>query len=94
MLYPFMSFPDGTEIVYSDVFHKTNDNTNYVRVEIKRTNNKTNKFDYMEYIVPSGELIKVNGFSLEEIQEHRQHLNEMSDIIIECALDEKIANKE
>ena len=89
MLYPFVTFPNGTEIVYSDVFHKENDSTDYVRVEIERVNTKKNKFDYIEYIIPSGEIVTTNGFTSDEIQEYITSINKLSDVIIECALEEE-----
>ena len=89
MLYPFITEPDGTEIVYSDIFYKDNDPTAYVRIEMERPNNSTGEFDSMRCILPNGKLSDVVGFTDGEVQKHQKILDNLTEMILECAMEER-----
>ena len=58
MMYPYLTYPDYTEVTYSDI---QKDGT--VKVYIERPN-KDGDFDSAECILPDEELKNVKGFSL------------------------------
>lgn len=88
MLYPFITEPDGTEIVYSDVFRKENDDTDYVNVFLQRVNPVTKKFDSMDCILPGGALEHIVGFSNDDVKTKQYRINKLTSMIIECAKEE------
>lgn len=85
MLYPFITEPDGTEIVYSDIFHIENDKTDYVKVLFERVNPITNKFDSMECVLPGGKLSNIIGFSTKDVIKRQHIIDELTPMILECA---------
>lgn len=88
MLYPFMTYIDGTDIVYSDIFHKENDTTDYVRVFFERINKDGSGFDSMDCTLPGGPMENVVGFTADEVANHHRKILKMAPILIASAKEE------
>ena len=58
-----MTMADGTDMIYSDIFHKPNDPTDYIKVSYERVNANGDDFDSMSCILPGGKMQDVIGFS-------------------------------
>jgi len=85
MLYQFISFPDGTEINYSEILHIGN--TENVRVYIEQWNKEINDFNSLEIYLPQCNVTKLKGFSHEVADNHIKHIKNLKDVIWECALE-------
>lgn len=83
MLYPFLSLPDGTEIVYSDI--KTEGIIDSVKVKFERWNSKRDDFDSMECELPNGKMEKVIGFTPQEVSYHHSRMLMLQPMILECS---------
>lgn len=93
MLYPFISLPDGTEIVYSNIEKK--DNKEYIVVKFERWNNERDDFDSMECELPNGKMVNIIGFTDKEVKYHNIRLINLQDIIFKWAkkdMEEEYAN--
>jgi len=89
MLYHFASFPDGTEISYSEVLHDKSNDRDQLRIFIERWDEKISDFDTLEFYLPSLRISKQKGFSNQEIQQHLQHINKLGGMLFECAKEEE-----
>ncbi len=47
MMHQFITFYDEWEIKFSDIFHKDNDQQDYVKVTVERKNGKGDRLDSM-----------------------------------------------
>ena len=88
MLYPFMTCPDGTEIVYSDLFRRAQDGAECVRVYFERVRKDGEAFDSMNCILPGGSMQEVVGFTEAEVQRHEAYLHKLTEVLLDCARDE------
>lgn len=86
MLYQFLSLPDKTEISYSEIIKNINDK-DVMRVYIERWNESRNDFDSLEIYIPEMIITKKKGYSHDEINQHLRHINNLKDVIWECALE-------
>ena len=89
MLYPFMTYIDGTDIVFSDIFHKENDPRDYIRVEFERVNKNKDGFDSMHCILPDGGMTDIVGFTKEEADMHLEKIRDVEDVLFDCAREEE-----
>lgn len=70
MMYPFVKYPDGTEVVFSNI-RKKEDGNEYIWVCFERPTE--NGFDTIIFELPSYNIVKRDGdYSEEQIQEFRQ----------------------
>ena len=83
MLYQFISFPDGTEINYSEIM--TKNNKQEVRVYIEQWNENINDFNSLEIYLPECNVTQLVGFSNDVAEKHIQHVKNLKDVIWECA---------
>lgn len=83
MLYPFMTLPDGTEIVHSESMMK--DGTETVKVVVE----KPVDFGFKSAVsrLPDYRREQVNGFTPEEISELQDLIQSLAHIIFELARD-------
>jgi len=93
MLYPVMTMADGTDMVYSDIFHKPNDPTDYIKVSYERVNASGDDFDSMSCVLPNGRMQDVVGFSAGEVQKEEKRLHKVADILIRSAKEKSHANR-
>ena len=69
MVYTLCKYPDETEVVFSDILKK--DNEEYIRVSFERPTE--HGFDIVVFELPSYEIVEKDGqYSDEEIEEFRQ----------------------
>lgn len=92
MLYPFMTYLDGTEIVYSDIFHKPNDPRDFVKILFERPNRSGSHFDSMSCVLPDGKMQDIVGFSPREAQHHYQKIKALTSLLLDCAREEQKRN--
>lgn len=85
MLYPVMTMANGTDMVYSDIFHKPNDPTDYIQVFYERVNADGDDFDSMSCILPGGKMQDVVGFSSAEVKKEESRLRKVKKILIDTA---------
>lgn len=83
----FITFSDGTNVVYSDVYER--DGKNHVLVKFERRNDKQQTFDRMECELPNGEMVKVTGFTEDEVKYHHEKMIRLQDDILSWALEDK-----
>lgn len=86
MLYQFISFPDGTEINYSEIITH-NDNSQDVRVYIEQWNKDINDFNALEMYLQKCNITKLVGFTKDIAEKHIRHIKSLKHIIWECALE-------
>ena len=87
MLYPFLTLPDGTEIVYSEI--RIKNGKPYVNVKFERWNDTRDDFDSMDCYLPNGTITNIIGFSSDEVSYHQQRILELQNIIMEHSRQEK-----
>ena len=92
MLYPFITLPDGTEIVYSDILHI--DGKERVQVKFERWNDNRDDFDSMECLLPDGKMTKVIGFLPEEVNYQRAKILSLQNMILECSREDTKAEQD
>jgi len=85
MMHQFITFYDGREIKFSDIFHKDNDQQDYVKVTVERKNEKGDRLDSMYCILPNGKMQDIHGFTEEEVEYHESRIHGLQNIIFECA---------
>ena len=83
MMFPFLTLPDGTEIVYSDIINTDGKET--VLVKFERWNDRRNDFDSMECILPNGKMTKVIGFSANEALTQNKKMIALQEMIMKCS---------
>ena len=83
MLYQFISFPDGTEINYSEIITKKEKKE--VRIYIEQWNETINDFNSLELYLPQCNVTKLKGFSKDVADKHIRHIKNLKDVIWECA---------
>ena len=83
MLYPFLTLPDGTEVVYSEVFSR--EGKEYVVVKFERWNEERDDFDSMECLLPNGKMTKIIGYTQEEASYYHERMILLQDMILECS---------
>lgn len=83
MLFPFISLPDGTEIVYSDIILK--DGKEHVLVKFERWSDEHDDFDSMECLLPNGKMTNVKGFTVAEAIQRHHNMISLQDMIFECS---------
>ena len=88
MLYPFLTLPDGSEVVYSEI--KKRDGKEYVEVKFERWNEKRDAFDSMECELPNGRMKKIIGYSLEEANYQNERMLELQNMILECSREDSV----
>ena len=81
MLYPFITLPDGSEVVYSEI--KNRDGKEYVTVKFERWNDDRDDFDSMECELPNGKMTKVIGYTQEEADDQNEKMWQLQDMIME-----------
>ena len=70
MMYPFVTYSDGTEVVFSDI-RKKSDKEEYIWICFERPTE--NGFDTVIFELPSYEIIRRDGnYSDEKIEEFKQ----------------------
>ena len=69
-MYPYLTMPDGTEIVFSEI--RNVDGEQKVRVYWERWSDKHNDFDSMDAFLPEGIIQNIVGFSTEEVIENQK----------------------
>ena len=89
MLYKFASFPDGTEISYSEIL-KDENGTNTLRIFIERWDEKISDFDTLEFYLPSMKITKQKGFSEHEVADHLRHIKNLGGMLFEVAKEEEL----
>ena len=85
MLYPFISYPDGTEIVHSEIYFENA--LPVVRVEIEQPDNKSEHFKSIQMILPKGDIKQSERFTEKEIQYYKKLILQLSDVIFDNAKD-------
>ena len=88
MVYPFMTYFDGTEITYTDVFHRPGDPRDYIKVYFERVNKDGTDFDSMDCVLPGGSMEHVVGFTAAEVNHHYEKIVKMAPTLIACAREE------
>ena len=83
MLYPFITFADGMEVVYSEI--KERNGQEYVTVKFERWNDERDDFDSMECDLPNGKMKNIIGFSKSEADYHNECMIKLQDMIFECS---------
>ena len=83
MMFPLMTLPDGTEIVYSDI-RKDKQGKDFVRVYAERWNDARRRFDSISLILPD-ESVEVDGFPENEMLHLVEGLKKKSNVIWELA---------
>ncbi len=83
MLYPFMTFPDETEIVHSEVLHQGEQEL--VKVCIEKP--VVGGFHSATCWLPNYHWEDVKGFSDSEISAYQRLIEKMAHVIIELARD-------
>ena len=83
MLFPFLTLPDGTVVVYSEI--KRQNGKDHVLVKFERWNDVRDDFDSMECMLPDGKMEKVIGFSKEEAEDQHTKMIALQDMILECS---------
>lgn len=83
MLYSFISFPNGTEINYSEII--TKNNKLKVRVYIEQWNDNINDFNSLEIYLPECNVTQAKGFTNDVINTHIKHIKNLKNVIWECA---------
>ncbi len=84
VLYHVASFPDGTEISYSEIL-KRGSGGEELRIFIERWDEGIRDFDTLEFFLPSLRIKKQKGFSADEIEDHLGHMKRLSGMLFECA---------
>ena len=84
LLYRFATFPDGTEVNYSEVMHD-DDGREMVRIYMERWDKGIRDFDTLEIYIPSMRITKQGGYTQEETEWLMQHIESLSDMIFEMA---------
>lgn len=94
MMYHFMTLPDNTEVVYSNIFKQNEKEC--VKVYYERWSEERNAFDSMECILPNGQMQNIVGFTTDEANYQYEKLIQMIDIVMESARedDAKCINRE
>lgn len=87
MLYKFASFPDGTEISYSEPL-KDQHGKEALRIFIERWDDRISDFDTLEFFLPSMEITKQKGFTADEIAKHLRHIKNLSSMLFEISKEE------
>ncbi|MDY2686425.1 MAG: hypothetical protein SOV43_09710 [Selenomonadaceae bacterium] len=88
MVYPFMTYIDGTEITYTDIFHQPGDSRDFIKVYFERVNEDGTDFDSMDCILPGGEMEHIVGFTETEVRHHHDKIVKMTPILLACAREE------
>ena len=83
MLFPFLTLPDGTEVVYSEILHI--DGKDCVKVMFERWNDEHDDFDSMECLLPNGEMTNVVGFTDKEVSYQHSRMIKLQNMILECS---------
>ncbi len=81
MLYPFLTFSDGTDVVYSSTYERNGKSC--VLVKFERWNDERDDFDSMECELPNGEMTDIIGFAEEEVDYHHRKMMKLQDLILE-----------
>lgn len=88
MLYKFASFPDGTEISYSEPL-KDSDGKTMLRIFIERWDDNISDFDTLEFFLPSMKITKRKGFTGKEVATHLRHMKNLGDMLLEASREEE-----
>ena len=83
MLFPFLTLPDGTEVVYSDIIKKNG--KEHVLVKFERWSDIHDDFDSMECLLPNGKMTNIKGFTKNEVIQRQDNILDLQDMIMECA---------
>lgn len=83
MLFPFLTLPDGTEVVYSDIIKRKG--KDYVLVKFERWNDVHDNFDSMECLLPNGEMANIIGFTDQEVMQRHNNILSLQNMILECS---------
>lgn len=81
MIYPYMEFPDGTEIVHTGIIHQNDGD--HVEVHFERP--KDGGFDTARCSLPEYKWIIRNGFTDSEIAEFTQMLEKSAHLFFKFA---------
>lgn len=85
MLYPFVKYPDGTEVVFSNLRKKDN-GEEYIKVCFERATKEG--FDTIWFELPSYEIVKKEGnYTDEEIEFFKEILQNSADLFFKYAKD-------
>ncbi|MBO6178606.1 MAG: hypothetical protein IKN12_11390 [Selenomonadaceae bacterium] len=85
MMFPLMTYPDGTEIVYSNIRRDSKGN-DFVRVYAEKWNDEKRRFDSISIIFPDGNA-EIDGFPKQQADLIVSGIKSKSDIIWELAED-------
>ena len=88
MLYPFITEPDGTEIVYSNIM--SHNGKECVLVKFERWNDVRDDFDSMECMLPNGKMDKIIGFTQAEAESRHKKMIHLQDMILECSKEDSL----
>ncbi len=90
MLHPYISFPDDTEIVCSDIFHKPGSKKDYIDVYFERPSKDGQSFDSMHCVLPSTNsgMQDVVGFSDAEANYHYDVMKKLAADMIDYVKEE------
>ena len=78
-MYPFMTLPDGTEIVHSELR-----GNGTVKVYIEKPDEAVG-FRHMTCYLPSYTIEEVSGFSEEEVESYLHRIRKLAHLIMELA---------
>lgn len=84
MMYPFISFPDGTEIVFSHIM-KDEDGNPTIKVYVEQWNDAHDDFDRLEFYIPSGKITENVGFDKATADKHYNALMGLQDVMFDYA---------
>lgn len=83
MMYPFVKYPDGTEVVFSNIRKKEN-GEEYIKVCFERATQKG--FDTVWFELPSYEIIRMDGeYTDEEIKCFKEIVENCADLFFKYA---------
>ncbi|MBQ9610312.1 MAG: hypothetical protein IJV15_12835 [Lachnospiraceae bacterium] len=78
MIYPIISYEDGTEVTASKI-----DADGQVKVYIEKFDKKTDMFINAELLIPNAKIISSNGYSDEELNGFIEKYSAIQDDIID-----------
>ncbi len=88
MLYPFMKYFDGTDIVVSDIFFMEEDDNKHIKVFFERVDKTGEHFDSMECVLPGAKMQNVKGFTESEVKMFTEKIKRYESMIFEWSEEE------
>ncbi len=86
---PLMSFNDGLEITYSDLKHEGD--KEYIVLYFEKPNGKKSAFNSAKYVFPGDSFSEVNGFTEQELDELKIHVDKTAKLALEFSKEDAYA---